>query len=240
MQMGLSAPCRLDAAAARYLDHGDDDSLRAVTEAAKGLVCYFAKLYGKGCDHDDVIQSGMLGLMKALKGYDPAKGACFTTYASHCIMGEIRHMVRKNASYYRPGCIIELQHKVDSVVEEYLKLHGNVPAYAYIAKQLNIREESVAEVMKAGLISFDDIDTNLIRSSAYETFKLPIEDKLTLYQAIRKLSALQQKVIGMLFFQDMSQQQVAETLGISQRKVSRIKESCLHSMYEELHDKVTP
>ena len=120
------------------------------------------------------------------------------------------------------------------MVEEYIKAHGDVPGYDYIARELNVREESVAEVMRAGLVNFDDLDHKSMRSASLETFKLPLEDKLTLYQALRKLSALQQKVIAMLFIQDMTQQQVADELGITQKQVSRIKQRSLERLQEDL------
>ena len=88
----------LEEAAASYFEHSDDRRLEAVIEAAGDLIRYFARLYGKGCDRDDLFQTGVIGLMKALGNYQPDKGASFVTYASHCIMGEIRHLVRKQAS----------------------------------------------------------------------------------------------------------------------------------------------
>jgi len=213
----------LKAVVDNYYLHQNEDSLRQVIESVAGLIRYLARLYGGGCAEDDLFQTGNLGLLKALKSYDPGNGASFVTYASYCIMGEIRHLVRKQASHNRPGCIIEIQYKVDKVVEEYTKIHGDVPSVAYIAQKLNIKEESVSEVMKAGMVSFDEIDAAKIHSSAYETFHLPIEDKLTLYQAMKKLSEVQQKVIHMLFYRDMTQQQVAEKLSMTQKQVSRIK-----------------
>lgn len=224
----------LEAVAQQYIETQDPRLLEPVIEVASDLIRYFARLYGKGCDSEDAFQTGVIGLMKALQNFDPDKGASFVTYASHCIMGEIRHMVRKNASYYKPGCIVELQGKVDRIVEEYVKVYGDVPSHGYIAKELNVREEAVAEVMRAGLVNFDDLDTRALRSSAYETFRLPLEDRITLYQAMRKLSSLQQKVIGMLFFEDRTQQQVADELDLTQKQVSRIKQRSLETLQEEL------
>lgn len=175
-------------------------------------------------------------MLKALKSYDPEKGASFVTYASYSIMGEIRHLVRKQASHNRPGCIIEIQYKVDKVVEDYTKMHGDVPSVVYIAQKLNIKEESVSEVMKAGMMSFDEIDAAKIHSSAYETFHLPIEDKLTLYQAMKKLSDVQQKVIHMLFYRDMTQKKVAEKLGMTQKQVSRVKERSVQILRVDMLD----
>ena len=224
----------LDEVAYIYFKVGDEVSLQRVMNAAAKLIRFYAHLYGKGCDKDDLFQTGIVGLLKALKGYDPGKGVSFGTYASHLIIGEIRHMVRKQVSYYRPGCIVELQFKVDKIVQDYAQLYGDIPSYSYIAQQLKVRVESVDEVMKAGLISFDEIDTAKIHSSMYESFRLPIEDKIALNIAFKKLTELQQKIIYMLFFQDMSQQRVAEKMGLNQKKVSRIKKQCLNIMYENI------
>jgi len=226
----------LNVAAEKYFQSPDDITLREVINSASGLIRYYGRLYGKACDPEDLYQTGSLGLMKALKNYDLSKGAAFITYASHCIMGEIRHMVRKQVSYYRPGCIAELQFKVDKVVEEYMMLHEDVPSISYIAKKINVTEDSIDEVMKAGLVSFDEVDSSKIHSLVYETFRLPIEDKLTLYQASKKLTDIQKKVIYLLFYQNLSQQQVAEQMGINQKKVSRIKESTLKSMREDMQE----
>lgn len=224
----------LDEAAQRYFVRQDDESLKTVMESAEKLIRYYAHLYGKGCDRDDLTQTGYLGLMKALKGYDQTKEASFATYASHCVIGEIRHLVRKQTSYYRPGCIVELQGKVDRVMDEYLRDYGEVASVQYIAEKLKVRESAIEEVMKAGLVSFDEIDTSKIHSTAYESFRLPIEDRIVLAQAMKRLSDLQRKVIQMLFFQDLSQQEVADQTGLTQKKVSRIKKESLERMGEEI------
>ena len=224
----------LNTAASEYYLHPDEDSLREVIESAQGLILYFARLYSGGSNVEDIMQVGRLGLIKALQNYDKGRQTSFVTYASYAIIGEIRHYVRKESSFYRPNCIVELQYKVDKVIEDYAKQHGEAPTPAYIAQRLKIREDSVAEVMKAGMVSFDEIDASKIRSLAYETFRLPIEDKLILYQALKKLSDIQQKVIYMLFYRDMTQQQVAEKLGITQKQVSRVKERSVQIMRTDL------
>lgn len=224
----------LDEAAQRYFVRQDDESLKTVMESAEKLIRYYAHLYGKGCDRDDLTQTGYLGLMKALKGYDQTKEASFATYASHCVIGEIRHLVRKQTSYYRPGCIVELQGKVDRVMDEFLRDNGEAPSIGYIAAQLKVRESAIEEVMKAGLVSFDEIDTSKIHSAEYESFRLPIEDRIVLANAFKKLSDLQKKVIQMLFFQDLSQQEVADRTGLTQKKVSRIRKESLEKMGEEM------
>lgn len=208
--------------------------MKQVVVSAAGLIRYFANLYGGGCDKDDLFQAGNVALLKALKNYDQNKGATFVTYASHLIIGEIRHMVRKQASFARPGCIIELQTKVNCLVEEYIKIHGIAPSVAFLSQELHIADESVYEVMRAGTVSFDDIDTSKIYSTAYESFNLPIEDKLVLYQAIQKLSDFQKKIIHMLFYRNMTQQEVAKAIGLTQKQVSRAKLQSLQVLKQDI------
>ena len=92
------------------------------------------------------------------------------------------------------------------------------------------------EVMKAGFVRFEEIDASKIHSSTYETFRLPIEDKLTLYNAFKKLTDIQKKVVHMLFYRDMTQQQVAAKLGMTQKQVSRVKAHGVQVLRESMMD----
>ena len=220
----------LDDAATQYFTSASPENKQALVDSAKGLIFHFANIYGGGCRFDDLIQTGMEGLMKAINNFDPAVGASFATYASHCVIGEIRHFVRKEASFYTPGCIVGLQGKVNQFIDNHMKENGAVPSTALIADKLSVREESVAQIMSAGLVHFDDIEKESIRSSRYQSFQLPIEDKLFLEHALKKLTDLQKRVLYLLFYRDLTQSEVAAYLGISQRQVSRIKDKSIEAL----------
>ena len=66
-----------------------------------------------------------------------------------------------------------------------------------------------------------EADPGLVHSIRQESFALPIEDRITLYQALDKLSAFEKKLIYLLFFKDLTQSEVAQELGLTQKKVSR-------------------
>jgi RNA polymerase sigma-B factor len=219
----------LDSAYLVYRMTGRDEDLERVVTTGRNLVCHFARIFTGGTS-EDAVQAGMEGLMKAVVRFDPVTGASFGTYAAHCVMGEIRHYIRKESSYYRPGSIKDLQFKVDRFVEEVLKETGIVPAIQEIAAALNVKEEGVVQAMRAGLVSLEDVEVKKIRAERYEAFKLPIEDKILLQQAFKKLSDLQKRVIYYLFFRDLTQIQTAEKLGITQRKVSRVLHKSLKQM----------
>jgi RNA polymerase sigma-B factor len=213
-----------------YRRSSSEDDLEQVVNAGRKLVYHFARLYGSL--GEDVLQVGMEGLLKAVSKFNPECGNAFVTYASHCIMGEIRHFIRKEASYYKPGSVADLQGRVERVIEEGMKVTGEPPALSEIAATLNVKEEGIVQAMRAGLVSLDELDVTKIKSLKYETFRLPIEDKIVLEQAINKLSELQKRVVYLLFYKDMTQNEAADELGISQRKVSRILHKSLQQLYK--------
>jgi RNA polymerase sigma-B factor len=223
----------LEAAYSEYLGSGKEEDLERVVEAGRRLVFHFARIYTGGTG-DDVVQAGMEGLLKAVHRYRADQGASFVTYAGHCVMGEIRHYIRRESAYYRPGCIKDLQYRVDRYVEKVLKETGEPPALSEVAAALNVKEEGVLQVMRAGLVSLDDVDVKKIRVGKYESFRLPIEDRLLLEQGLQRLNDIQKRVIYYLFYRDMTQQQAAQKLGISQRKVSRVLHKSLEQMAREV------
>lgn len=224
----------LNSAARQYFSCKTRENCALVTEAAEPLVRHFASLYGGSCSKDDLFQTGMEGVLKALATYKPEVGASFTTWASECIISAIRHYVRKEISYRRPGCVMELQAKVDRSIQRSVKEYGEIPTADSIAEELGVTVRSVREVMRAGLVSIEEIDVSNIKTLHYTSFHLPIEDHIALYQAMSKLSEMQSRVIRALFFGGMTQEQVAKRLGINQKKVSRLKLSGLQTMAKDL------
>lgn len=217
----------IEAAMEAYLQAQDEATLHDLAVAGTGLVHYFVNIYVPGQNKEDFIQAGFEGLLKAAERYDRSRGVSFSTYAGHYIMGEIRHLIRREAAFDRPAWVAELQSKVNHVIEDHLQMNGQAPSIAQIADELNVREEGVVQAMRAGWVSIEEIDISQIHSRRYESFALPIEDRIALRLALDKLSKMQRKVIEALFYKGMTQTETAETLGVSQRKVSRLLKKSL-------------
>ncbi|MBQ8752802.1 MAG: sigma-70 family RNA polymerase sigma factor, partial [Clostridia bacterium] len=61
-----------------------------------GLVHTCARRFaGRGIEYDDLYQAGCVGLVKAVDGFQPERGLCFSTYAVPLILGEMRHLFRE-------------------------------------------------------------------------------------------------------------------------------------------------
>lgn len=69
-------------------------SLENVISHGEGIVRYFSGKYGNGLDSEDLYQTGMLGILRAVRTFDSSRGVAFSTWASACVISEIRHYVR--------------------------------------------------------------------------------------------------------------------------------------------------
>lgn len=226
----------LKSAAEEYLRSPTPESREAVIKASEGVIRHFAWLYGKRFDKDDLYQVGCIGVLKALEEYDPVRfpGVSFVTYAGHCIMGEIRHFVRKEMSFYSPKTIVKIQQQADDFVDSYVLEHGDVPDCGEVACHLNIREEGIEQLLAPGLVEYgEDVDFSLVKTIKQENFTLVVEDRLYLENALKRLSDIQRKVINALFFRGRTQEETAREYGLTQRQVSRIKDKSLRDMRDK-------
>lgn len=211
--------------------------MAAIMKIAEGMIHYFAVLYGGGYSIDDLKQAGFEGLLKAINAYDASYGTSFSTYAAHHIMGEIRHLVRKEKRFYYPNCLQPLKVKADQIITEKINAGEQPPSLEELAEELNVKPEALGPLMAAGRVKMEELDITSIRTDRYENFSLPIEDKLVLSQLFARLDNTQAKVIEMIFYHGMTQKEIADKLNISQRQVSRIKEKSIKKMQYNLKDK---
>lgn len=207
------------------------------------------KFSNSGEPLEDLEQLGYIGLINAINLYNRQKQVKFETYASWFISGEIRHYIRdKHQTIRIPHWITELNRKINNFTLKYRTEKGEPPSLKIIAQEFNLSEEGVKEVLKArDVVHVVSIDQNnrsydyneypileKIKNDHYKSFKLPIEDLISLEVALNKLKDLQHKVISSIFMKDLTQKKAAKKLSISQRQVSRIKDEALKSLKQEL------
>jgi RNA polymerase sigma-B factor len=209
------------------------------------------KFKNSGEPLEDLEQLGYIGLINAINLYNQQRKVKFETYASWFISGEIRHYIRdKHQAIRIPHWITELNKKIDEFIVKYREETKLTPSLKKIAREFNLTEEGLREVLKARdvvhTVSIDqenrDYDCNeypvlaKIKNDHYKSFQLPIEDLIALDLALNKLKNLQRKVVNYIFIKDLTQTKTAKRLAISQRQVSRIKNEALKSLKEELEN----
>lgn len=233
-QVSIQQNNALEEAMDCYLGNNSAEAKEALIKSAEPLIRHYCALYSMGGFDEDLKQAAYEGLLKASKRFDPQRGNKFATYAVHCIVGEIRHELRDRGFYKIPGWIKTLQGKIVQATEELYQQNKAIPTIKEIAEKINVAEEGIAEAMQAGCISLDELDLSKVRHLRYESFKLPIEDVITVNMALEKVGELQQEVIRLIYYEGLTQEETALKLGINQRKVSRLLNKGLAEMREHV------
>ena len=78
------------------------------------------------------------------------------------------------------------------------------------------------------------VNLSAIKSLQYESFSLPVEDRIVLEKGLESLSELQKKIVYLFFYKDLSQTEIGRRLGLPQRKVSHIIASAAKSLRKSM------
>jgi len=224
-----------------YRERGDRRAVEQILAMNVKILNHVVRRYVSTSDepYEDLLQVGYVGMMKAVNGYRLDSGAKFSSYAYSMIEGEIKHHLRDTALVKRPRWARSLHAKVSEATNRLTNELGRPPLIEEVAGEVNITPEGVSELMKlvcdTDVLSLDGggdegVDLSVIKSLHYETFALPVEDRIVLEQALDSLNELQRKVVYLFFYKDLSQTEIGRMLSLPQRKISRIVASATRSM----------
>lgn len=213
---------------------GDKKALEDLIELNLPLVLSVSKPYfNRGIEQDDIIQTGCLGLMKAVLNYNKGYNTQFSTYASYLIKGEIRRHIRDDwpikVSRSTKAKAREIYYAKQELSRELMR----DPSEEELASHTGMEPEEIAYAVGAarrpqylhGVIHEDGGApiTLIDQLSKKPSGGLDLVDEIALKIARDSLKEKLRKVIQLRYFQDMTQSQVAEIIGVSQVQVSRLE-----------------
>lgn len=198
----------------------------------------------RGENIDDLFQIGCIGLIKALDNFDTSHDVKFSTYAVPMIIGEIRRYLRDNNAIRVSRSMRDNAYKALATKERLTAANGREPTIDEIAKALDMPREDVSVALDAILdpvslqepIYHDGGDAVFVMDQIADE-KNADEiwlEKISLKEAMRKLSEREQNILTMRFFQGKTQMEVATEIGISQAQVSRLEKNALSHMKKYL------
>lgn len=194
----------------------------------------------RGENADDLFQIGCIGLMKALDNFDTSHEVKFSTYAVPMIIGEIRRYLRDNNSIRVSRSMRDTAYKALAVREKLTAKYGKEPTIEQISKELEIPSEDISVALDAITdpvslqepIYHDGGDAVFVMDQIADEKNIDDSwlEKISLKEAMRKLSERERNILTLRFFRGRTQMEVAEEIGISQAQVSRLEKNALTHM----------
>ena len=188
--------------------------MEKLIEDNKNLIYSIAHYFKNYQSKEDLYQVGCVGLLKAYKNYDPNNNTKFSTYAFSYILGEMRQYVRMDKGIKISRKISKLNLKIEK-------------CYILLAQKL-MRKPTNKEISE-----FLGIDEYLIEESLKSAN--PLMSLLSLKEELQKLDATSKEIINLRYFNDLTQQEVANILGISQVQVSRNEHKVLRKIRNNIN-----
>lgn len=225
----------------RY-QNGDESAQDELCLRNIGLVKSAARRFiGRGTEFEDLVQIGMLGLLKAVRSFDRNRNTVFSTYAVPLIIGEIKRFLRDDGMIKVSREVRRQGTALLRARENYMNLHTTEPKLSELAEMCGMTAEDAAFALDAVCPVYSLSDSPRGDELTYEqTVASPDDeielatDKLALREAMRELDPISERIVECRFFRDMSQQETADMLGITQVKVSRQEKKILLFLRERL------
>ncbi len=196
------------------------------------LAEYIARQFAdSGEPLEDLTQYALIGLIKAIEGYDPDRGVEFTTYAWYQIRGEISHYLRDQGKLIsEPAWLQEARIKIERARNKLRQTLKREPILEELVQETGLRPEVVRRVLETEqLFKVAPLDetpeeeeegvTDLERL-VVEDEQVDIEQRYLVRRAVEQLPELHRKVIEWLFWEDLTMTEIARLLGVSVTYVS--------------------
>jgi RNA polymerase sigma-B factor len=218
-----------------YRDNHSRQLRNELIEAHKSLAMHLARRFAnRGEPFDDLLQVAYLGMLKAVERFDPERGLEFSTFATATVEGELkRHFRDRTWSVRVPRRPQELHLRLGNAINDLSQRLKRPPRIPELAEELGVAEEDVLEAMEVGgAYRSTSIDSKPSENSETLTLEGRLgeddhgfdlaEHRVLLERVIEELPEREQMIIRLRFFQEMTQTEIAQQVGISQMHVSRL------------------
>ena len=221
----------------RRVQQGDRAAEEALLRENLPLVAAIARRYQNcGLAQEDMLQLGSIGLLQALRRFDPDRGLCFSTYAVPLIAGEIRRFLRDDGMVKFSRETKSLALKIERIRRE----QGDL-TMAELSSLLHVPSEDITAALasRTGALSLDaptdedGADLQTFLGSADANTEQDALRRAELRELFAVLSERERQVLFLRYFRDRTQSEVGQRLGLSQVQISRIEKKALLRMRQQ-------
>lgn len=225
----------------RRASEGDREAESALVSENSGLIHTIARRYfGRGAEPDDLYQLACVGFIKAVRGFDPARGNEFSTYAVPKIAGEIRRFLRDDGAVKVSRSIKERAQGIRTARTRLEQTLGREPTLSELAAETGLEPEEIAAAETATgpteSLQKENGETGFTLEHTLGDYDQ--EERMVEYaalrEALRQLPERERQVIALRFYHGLTQQRAAGILHISQVQVSRLERRAVERLREWL------
>jgi len=213
---------------------GDKEAAQQMIEENSGLIWSVARrFFGRGADAEDLYQLGCVGFLKALEGFDPQFGTQFSTYAVPKIAGEIHRFLRDDGTVKVSRAVKSRAYVISTAKARLSQQLGREPALSELAEETGLSAEEIASAETAAcavesLQKETGADGLTLESMLGNTgIEDALVEKIALREAVNLLPEREKMVVILRYFKNLTQQQTARVMGVSQVQISRMERKAM-------------
>ena len=232
----------------KRVHEGDKEARERLVEENMGLVFTVVHRFrGRGCEQEDLVQIGCIGLLKAIDNFDSSFEVRFSTYAVPMITGEIKRFLRDDGMIKVSRILKEAAVKAYRARDLLEKRGGREPTMEEIARETGISAEDLVLAMEA-VSDVESLSQTIYSGDGTPVLlgdRLPdrqdrneeLLNRMLLLELLKLLSGKEQEIIRLRYFEDCTQVQTADRLGMTQVQVSRAEKRILRKLREATVEK---
>lgn len=227
------------------IKQGDSEARETYIKGNLRLVLSVIKRFSGSHENlDDLFQIGCIGLIKSIDNFDPTMNVKFSTYAVPMIIGEIRRYLRDNNSIRVSRSLRDTAYKAIHAKEVLSRNSFKEPTLQEIAAESGVAAEDILyalDAIQSPVSLYDPVYTDggdtlyvMDQISDKKNKEENWVEKLSLSDAMNRLSERENFIINLRFFEGKTQMEVADEIHISQAQVSRLEKSALKTIRQYL------
>jgi RNA polymerase sigma-B factor len=227
---------------------GDVALRNEIVEANTRLADYHVRRFGgRGVADDDLRQIANLAIVSAVDRFDPEREVAFSTFANRTIEGELKRYLRDRTWSVRPPRRAqELHLEVRRADEDLTQKLGRSPTVAEVSAEIKVSQDHILEAMEAGTAHHaasidqptggDEGAPSLAdrRLGTVDGGYLDVDQRLVVQELLDGLPERERTILELRFFDRLSQDEIAERLGVSQSYLSRLLRKTLLELRGQL------
>jgi len=236
----------------RMAQEGDKEAKDYMVSENLGLVHSIVRRFeNRGCDREELFQTGCIGLIKAIEKFDLSLHLAFSTYAVPMIMGEIRRFLRDDGMVKVSRTLKENGYKISKARELLTNELGRDPSILEIEALTELSREEIILAMEANkevesiyqpVAGIDGEEILLVdqlgnTGNPYEEpEKEAVLNELVVEQLLATLDETERRIMKLRYFENKTQCEVADAVGMSQVQISRLERKILIRLREQCLD----